>query len=58
MTGKSSLINVISLYDKVTHLVEHGKSGNVVFWISAKISVLFLTIGFRTKCLAYNETRM
>lgn len=43
--GKCFLANVICFYDEVTHLAGQGKPG-VVFWISAKISVLFLTTSF------------
>jgi len=34
--GKSCLINLISFYDKVTHLAEQGKPVNVVIWDFSK----------------------
>ena len=31
MSGRSCLTNLISFYDKITHLVDQGKSADVVF---------------------------
>lgn len=45
---RASLINLVSLYDKVSHLVNQGKPLDVNhFWISAKLLVLFLTVSHR-----------
>ncbi|KAJ7410299.1 hypothetical protein BTVI_53883 [Pitangus sulphuratus] len=46
MRGKSSISNLISFYDKVTHLIDQGKPVDVTFWISVKLSVLSLTRSF------------
>ena len=43
MRGRSCLTNLISFYDKITHLVDQGKSADVIFWISVKL----LTVSHR-----------
>lgn len=47
--GKSGFSNLISFHDKVTHLVDQGKTIDVIFWISVKILVLSLTGSLWTK---------
>lgn len=37
MRGKSSLINLILFYDKVTHLVDQGKPADIIFWDFSEI---------------------
>lgn len=46
LRGKSWSTNSISLYDKVIHLVDQGKRADVGGFISAKISILPLTLSF------------
>lgn len=41
---KSCLMNLSAFYDKVTQVVDQGKSVDVIFWIPTEISILFLTI--------------
>lgn len=44
MRGKSCLDNLLSFYDKVTHLVDQWKLVGVIFGgILAKLSVFFLS---------------
>ena len=50
--GRSCLTNLISFYEKVTHLVDQGRMVDVIFWISkVKLLILFLTVSFWTKYL-------
>jgi len=41
-----SLTKLISFYVQVTHLVDKGKPVEVFIWITAKPSILFLTVSF------------
>lgn len=48
MRGMASLMNSISFYDKVSHLVNQGKPLRVNrSWFSAKLLVLFLTVSHK-----------
>ena len=53
--GKSCSANLISFYDKVTHLVDQGELVVVgFFWILAKLLILSLTVSFWIKCPAHS----
>jgi len=54
MRGTSCLTNLISCYDKVTHLVTQGSQQMQWFWILAKLLILSLTGSFWTKCPAHS----
>ena len=55
MRGKSCLTNLISFYDKVTHLAEQGKPVDVGFFcILARLLILSLTVSFWIKCPAHS----
>jgi len=47
--GKLLLMNLISFNDNITNIVDQEKPADVI-WISAKLSILFLTASFWTKC--------
>lgn len=48
MRGMASLMNSVSFYDKVSHLVNQGKPLRVNrSWFSAKLLVLFLTVSHK-----------
>lgn len=54
MRWRSCLADLISFYDKVTHVVDHGKAVDVIF---TEIQKAFDTISHSTKwtkCLAYD----
>lgn len=63
--GKVCLTNLISFYDKVTYLVDQGKTIDVIFWISVRLLILFLTFyhvgcvgSFKTHRLATGLSRL
>ena len=51
--GKSSLTNLMSLYDKVNQ-VDQGKPVSVNFLDSSGVSKAVLIVFFWTKCLVYS----
>lgn len=51
--GKSCLTNLNSFYDKFTCSADQRKPADVIFLISAKLLLLFLTGSLWTKCPAY-----
>ena len=48
--GKSCLTELISFYDKVTHLVDEGKVVDVVFLDFSRLLIMCLTASFWTSC--------
>jgi len=54
--GKSCLTNLISFYDKVTHLIVEGKMVGVVFWILVRLLILCLIASSLTSCPAVRWT--
>jgi len=57
MRGRSCFTNLISFYDKVTHLADQGKPVGAIFLDSVKLLILFLTASFQTKCPACSWTK-
>lgn len=53
MRERSQLTNLISFHDKFFHLVDQVKPVDVTLLDLVKLSVLFLTVTFWTKCSAY-----